>query len=246
MRLCCLALLGTVSGVACGQEHPMPLADWREPELVLQVARLAGGDRAVAVEITPRNQDHCPVLADGAHAEIAGKRLAILSRGGTFSVPDGPQLCEPARFQGQLPTDAAAAVPVTVADDSMTMRAIVSGLLSDRRLARGDDPGVPLRPGQTVSVQVGEATDVVKTGALSFIPAISEGSVPAFTLVVGEGTATVSGATVTFTMPAGVTAGPGNLRFTGAVIAAVTACTGLARCQAALGVDARTSAIVQP
>jgi hypothetical protein len=225
----------------------MPLAQWSSPELLLEVAGVSDGNRVVLVSVVPRHRDNCPTLGDGAHAEIAGKRLFVQSRGGGFRHQGEITLCEPARFEGLLPTDTAEAVRVTVADDSAMLEATISGLLSARRLALDGDPALALRSGQTASVQVGETTDAVGIGTLSFIPAGRDTSMPAFALTVGTGAgATASGSTVTFTMPAGVSAGAGNLRFVGTVFPEVTICTGFAVCEGTLSVDARTSATVQP
>jgi hypothetical protein len=236
-----------VVGAACGEEHPMPLAQWSEPELLLEVAGLSDGNRVVLVSVIPRYRDNCPTLAAGAHAEIAGKRLVVQSRGGGFRHQDQITICEPARFDGLLPTDTAEAVRVTVADDSAMLEATISGLLSERRLALDGDPALALRSGQTASVHVGETTDAVSTGTLSFIPAGKATNMPAFALTVGgAAAATASGSTVTFTTPEGVSAGAGNLRFVGTVFPMVTTCTGFALCEGTLSVDARTSATVQP
>jgi hypothetical protein len=225
----------------------MPLAQWSAPELLLEVAGLSDGNRVVLVSVVPRNRDNCPALGPGVRAEIAGKLLVIQSRGGGFHHQGDIMLCEPARFEGLLPTDTAEAVRVTVADDSAMLEATITGLLSERKLALEGDPALALRSGQTASVQVGQTTDAVSTGLLSFIPAGRATDMPAFTLTVGTGAAaSASGSTVTFTMPAGVIAGAGNLRFFGTVFPAVTICTGFAVCEGTLGVDARTSATVQP
>jgi hypothetical protein len=234
-------------GPACAEEHAVPLAQWSEPDLLLEVAGQSSGHLVVLLSVVPKYGGQCPALGDGVRAEIAGQRLILHGRGGGFYHQGDITICEPARFGGQLPTDTAHAVQVTLADDSAMLEATYSGLLSERRLALDGDPAAALRTGHMTSVQVGQTTDAVGTGMLSFIPAGRATNMPAFALTVGSGsTATASGSTVTFTMPPGVTAGAGNLRFVGTVFPAVTTCTGFASCEGTLGVDARTSATVQP
>jgi hypothetical protein len=230
----------------CGPDNPTPLAQWGSAELLVQIAGPAGGTRTIAVNVTPQSQDPCPALTGSARTEVAGKKLTVQNRGGAFTARGGIKVCDGARFEGQLPAEATADVVVKVADDSASFEATVNGLLTDRKMTAGTEAIAQLRPGLPATVQVGEATDVVGKGTLSFIPQGKPTESPAFALVIGEGTATASGPTVSFTVPVTVPAGAGTLRFAGTLAPAVKACTGFSKCQVAMGVDVTAAAMVSP
>jgi hypothetical protein len=246
MRYRALALFGMLACTRCGPDNPTPLSQWGSADLLVQVAGSTGAARSVAVNLTPQNQDKCPALTGSARAEVGGQKLSVQSKGGSFTARGDIKTCEGARFEGQLPAAPAADVVVKVADDSASFEATITNLLTDRKMTVAGDASARLRPGQPASVQVGESSDVVSKGTVTFIPEGKSNDAPAFSVVVGEGTATASGPSVAFTVPASVAAGAGSLRFAGTLVPAVRTCSGFSKCQVVLGVDVTTPAVVQP
>src|SRR3712207_1393068 len=92
--------------------------------------------------------------------------------------------------------------PLEVSDDSAAWIVSVSSLFAARKLAIGGDG--KLRGGATATVTIGEATDTVGKGMLSFTA--GGAGTAAFSLPVGDGAVdtTVAGQNVTFAVPRGV------------------------------------------
>ena len=237
-------LAGPPLFVGCTAQPAQQLGQLPPVELqVLMSTRNVQSGANATINVLTLDPNTCFKLADSVEATINGHSLPLTDAGGTLSRKGGATYCEPPHFDGaNLPLvgDATIQLHDSTAVFSAGAPAALSGVVA---MMLQPIDGVMLS-GQTVQIglapnigTINHATDAYRPtsdGSLAF-----SGEYPS-----SAATLSVSGAGLSFAVPASTPAGAGTLEITATISIPVSSCLGPAACTVQMGMGSVLTASV--
>ena len=228
--------------LGCFASQPgQPLAKLPPVQVQALIDATPADGAALTLNLLPQDPAVCPKIADSVQATINGRALGLYDAGGTRQRKGGASYCEPPSFKGSgIPLAGDATIRLHDATGDFTV--VAPGALRKATATLVQPSNGVLQPGQMGQIQLTPSIGTVTYATVSFVAA-SATTAAFYVEYPGKG-ASLSGDTISFSVPTTAAAATGSVQTLASLDVAVSQCQGPAACTVQTGVGGTVPASV--